>query len=442
MNKEIIVVGANQTGLIFATFARENGFDVTVYEAKKQDDVAYDWTDDMVEETFYEVGIPLPPKEIYTRKRNWTFVPPEKGVNVQMDLPEDQLDMAIYRRPFNAWLLKRAEDAGVKVHYETPVKRAIADGNRVIGVELENGEVLSAGLVVDCGGVNSHVRQSLPKTLKITTDIDKNDTFIVRRTFFNRPENTARPVYTNRAYLKHINERGISWCTLSHDEKSADVLIGRVGEMSDKTYENALADIRRDNEIVGDEIITGGQLLQIPVRHPLSRIIANGYALLGDSACMTIPMLGSGIASGMKASKILAEVISTPTTENPFSIENLYRYQARFMKEIGGKHSAVDLMKNWLLNSKPGEVDFLLEKGVVSRKILVEASAGHMIVMSPFEMAQSAVKGIRKLPLLLSLAVLLQKMKRECKVASNMPKKYDEDAFSKWEEKYEKPFKK
>ena len=112
------------------------------------------------------------------------------------------------------------------------------------------------------------------------------------------------------------------------------------------------------------------------------------------------------------------------------------------MKEIGGKHAAVDMMKNWLLNSKKGDVDFLLGKGVVSRKVLIEASAGHMIVMSPAEMAQAAVKGIAKLPLLLNLAMLLQKMKKECKTASNMPKYYDEAAFSKWEEKYEKPFRK
>ena len=61
MNKNIIVVGANQTGLVFAAFARNAGFDVTVYEAKKQCDVAYDWTDDMVEETFEEVGMLLMP---------------------------------------------------------------------------------------------------------------------------------------------------------------------------------------------------------------------------------------------------------------------------------------------------------------------------------------------------------------------------------------------
>ena len=70
MNKNIIVVGANQTGLVFAAFAKTAGFDVTVYEAKKQCDVAYDWTDDMVEETFEEVGMPLPPKgDLHEKKK-------------------------------------------------------------------------------------------------------------------------------------------------------------------------------------------------------------------------------------------------------------------------------------------------------------------------------------------------------------------------------------
>ena len=79
MNKNIIVVGANQTGLVFAAFAKTAGFDVTVYEAKKQCDVAYDWTDDMVEETFEEVGMPLPPKEIYTRKKTGRSCRPKKA---------------------------------------------------------------------------------------------------------------------------------------------------------------------------------------------------------------------------------------------------------------------------------------------------------------------------------------------------------------------------
>ena len=97
--------------------------------------------------------------------------------------------------------------------------------------------------------------------------------------------------------------------------------------MSDAVYGNALDDIRRDNAIVGRELMKGGQLLQIPVRRPLSRFVANGYAAVGDSACMTIPMLGSGMASGMKAAKILADTLSDSVCD-AFDTANLSRYQA------------------------------------------------------------------------------------------------------------------
>ena len=345
------------------------------------------------------------------------------------------------RSGLNEWLISLLPD-DVELYFDACVTRALTDGDVVYGVEFSNGETFECDLVVDCGGVNSLVRCSLPQNFQIQNEVSANDKFFVRREFFARPENCPLPKHPKKIYLKHKNENGISWCFLKKDDETFDVLVGRIGSLSDETYENALADLKEDNPVIGDKVSGGDVIFEIPVRRPLSNLVANGYVLLGDSACMTIPMLGSGMASGMKAGKMLSDVISSPATENPFSVENLYRYQARFMKEIGGKHAAVDMMKNWLLNSKKGDVDFLLGKGVVSRKVLIEASAGHMIVMSPAEMAQAAVKGIKKLPLLLNLAVLLQKMKKECKTASNMPKYYDETAFSKWEEKYEKPFRK
>ena len=441
MSKKIIVVGANQTGLAFAYLASKRGFEVTVYEAKEKSEVAYDWTDDMEESAFEDAGLPFPPENLYTRKRCWTFIAPKKEKNVFVEIPADKLDLSIYRRPFNDWLLTLAENAGAVVRYSTKVRRAVAKDDRIIGVELESGDFVSAGLVTDCGGVNSAVRRSLPESMKIQKNVAPSDTFFVRRAFFDRPDGTARPEFTNKAYLKHLGEAGISWCILSHDEKQADVLIGRVGNMSDAVYGNALDDIRRDNAIVGRELMKGGQLLQIPVRRPLPRFVASGYAAVGDSACMTIPMLGSGMASGMKAAKILADTLSDSNCD-VFGIANLYRYQAEFMKQTGGKHAAVDMMKNWLLNSRDGEVDFLLNKGVVSKKILIDASAGRMVEMSVPEMAVAAVKGFAKLPLLLQLAGLLAKMKKECRVASNMPKTFDEKAFDDWSAAYEKPFKK
>ena len=437
--KNIVVIGANQSGLAFAKFAADKGFDVKVFEAKARDNVAYDWTDDMMEETFPQVGLPLPPEEIHTRKRSWTFIPPAQNVKVFVPVPEEELDFAMYRRPFNAWLEELATRAGAKVQYETRVDRLLIEDGRAVGVVLADGTKVDAGLVVDCGGVNSPIRTSLPDDFGIEQNIDPNDTFMVRRTFFRRPEGTKRPQFTNCAYLKHLGENGISWCLLSYDEKSADVLIGRLGKLTDARYTNALADLRRDNPIIGKEVVTGGELLQIPVRHPIATMVSGGYALVGDSAYMTIPMLGSGMAAGMRAGRMLADVIADPVGD-PFSVENLYRYQKQYMKEIGAEHSAINMMKNWLLKTDDKNVDFLIGKGIVSKKMLVEASAGHMLRMTFPELVATGLRGIKRLDLLLELALLMGKMEKQLATAADMPEHYDKAALKAWRAKYEKAF--
>ncbi len=438
--KKIVVIGANQSGLAFAKFAADKGFDVKVFEAKAKDKVAYDWTDDMMEETFPQVGLPLPPEEIHTRKRSWTFIPPSQAVKVFVPVPEEELDFAMYRRPFNAWLEGLATEAGAEVHYETRVDRMLIEDGKAIGVVLADGTKVDAGLVVDCGGVNSPIRTSLPDDFGIEQKIDPNDTFVVRRTFFRRPEGTKRPQFTNCAYLKHLGENGISWCLLSYDEQAADVLIGRLGKLTDARYTNALADLRRDNPIIGKEIVTGGELLQIPVRHPIATMVSGGYALVGDSAYMTIPMLGSGMAAGMRAGRMLADVIGDPVGD-PFSVENLYRYQKQYMKEIGAEHSAINMMKNWLLKTDDRNVDFLIGKGIVNKKMLVEASAGHMLRMTLPELVSTALRGIQRLDLLLEMAGLMSKMEKQLAIAADMPEQYDKEALKVWRQKYEKAFK-
>lgn len=441
MDNKIAIVGANQGALALAVFAAKAGFEVSLYEAKQQKDMAYDWTDDMAPDTFSRIGLPMPPAKIYERKRNWSFIPPEKRVIKAIHIPENELDISVERRPLDRWLARLAEDAGAVITYGAAVKCANVDDNKVTGITLAAGETVEADLVVDCGGVNSAVRTGLPEIMHIQNTVKLSDTIFLRRTFFERPEGTKRPEHTNKAYLKHMEENGISWCLLSHDEKAADVLIGRMGELGDEVYNRALNDLKKENDIIGDKVLKGGQLLQIPVRHPLPRLVADGYVLLGDSACMTIPMLGSGLASGMRAAKILSEVIEKPDGER-FSIGNLYRYQMRFMREIGGEFAAVDLMKNWLLQSKEGQADFLLESGVVTESMLKDSAMGKALKPTLAEMAAAGIRGRRRIPLLLQMVALLQKMIKERKIAENMPGSYDEEAFSKWEKKYEKAFEK
>ena len=435
---KIVVIGANQGALAFACFAAREGFDVTLYEAKKEQDVAYDWADDVIAAVFDRTGLPRPEQNRAFDARDTTLIPPGKGKYIHLKAPQSEVAIPVYRRELNKMLASLAKQAGAKINYECAVKSAITDNNRVYGVLLEDGTEVLSGLTVDCGGVNSAVRMSLPDSLHIPQNAKPSEMFFVRRTFFERTPGSERPIDTNKVYLKHLNERGISWCFLSHEEDTADVLVGRLDGLSDSTFTRALDDLKSENAIIGERVIKGGQQLLIPVRRPISRMFAEGYALLGDSAYMTIPLIGSGIGNGIEAGRILADVISSPRGKS-FGCKNLYRYQKRYMAEIGAEHACVDMLKNWFLNSGDDDVDFLLDEGVVSDKML-QSTSGEMASITLPDILTSVYRGMKRPALMKELAGLIANIARLSKTAKNLPEQYNDGDLLLWQEKYDSAF--
>lgn len=436
MNKgKIVVVGANQGALAFACFAAESGFDVTLYEQKNKNDVAYDWADELVASTFEKLGIERPPKVLTGPKPQTILVSPDRKNHVTIPQSPKEADIPVDRHQLNDLLYKRAVKAGAKIIYNCAVKGAIYESMKICGIVLENGEEIRTDLVVDCGGAESVVRSTLPEELHIPQRINPDDMFFVRRTYFERAENSREPEIWRRIYLRHMNERGISWCWLSLDEKMSDVLIGRLGRLDDETHIRAVDDLRKDNEILGTKVIKGGQLLKIPIRHNISRMVANGYALVGDSAYMTIPMIGSGMANSMTAAKMLCDVIAKPLG-NPYSVQNLYRYQYKYIKEIGGALACVELFKNYALNESNGEIDFLMSQNVVSDSLLQDIS-GELNKIPAGEIFKSITRGMKKPSVMGRLAKLVVKMGLLIKTSKAIPEHYNDKELCKWQKKYD-----
>ena len=434
MKGTVAIIGANQTGLFAAKLFSEQGFSVFVFEKNSRENAAYEWTDDISPSVFKEVGLPFPPNDIFTRTGSLAFVPP--GHNpVFVPKNEEEPDINVSRRGLNEWLISLLSE-GVELYFDACVTRALTDGDVVYGVEFSNGETFECDLVVDCGGVNSLVRRSLPQIFQIQNEVNANDKLFVKRAFFARPENCPRPEHPKKIYLKHKNENGISRCFLKNDDVTSDVLVGRIGSLSDETYENAIADLKEDNPVIGDKVSGGDVIFEIPVRRTLSNIVANGYVLLGDSACMTIPLIGSGIGSGLKAAKMLADAFAAADKE-PFSKKNLYRYQLKFMREIGGKHAAIELIRNKLLSSRGNEIDDLVKSGVMEGLVSVASGGSAKRLVKSF-----LALFFKYFSLWKTLFGVLIKAACVVSHATKMPPRFDEKEFEKWREKYDKPFNK
>ncbi|MDR3216490.1 MAG: NAD(P)/FAD-dependent oxidoreductase [Clostridiaceae bacterium] len=428
---KIIIIGAGQGGLSAAYGLAKGGHDVVVYEARKEDELIYDWHDDVNCKVFKDLKIPVPDESEYFLKNYWSFNGPFSDRWVKVIQDPEKLDWSMERRPLSRILTARAREAGAVIKFETPVEKLVFGEESVKGATVYGEDILAA-LVIDSSGVFSKFRASLPASFGIAKQPGKEDVFEVYRAFYNMKPDTKTPsLHTNKAYLKHLGRNGISWC-IADPSGQVNVLVGTVGELTDKDFAAAMEHLKKDNDFLGDILLRGGSICNIPVRYPITKMVADGYALIGDAAFMTIPMLGSGIASSIYAGDILAEVVNR---KNSARAADLWEYQCKFMRKLGAVHVAVDVLKRWMLTADNDDVRYLMESGIVSENDMKYVSVGEMLVLKPVDLIKKLLIGWKKLPLLLTLNKVLMKGKKGYKLAMKIPVTYKPAKVAAWERK-------
>lgn len=434
---KIIIVGAGIGGMVSAEKLGKLGFDVTVYEKSPSlNEMRYDWHDDVSPKIFRRLGMDIP--EEHFKKRSWTFCSPyEKSVR-EFTQDESDPDLSMERRPLNVMLYNRAKDYAKFVFGKT-VDAPVIRGDKVVGVVID-GEEIICDLVVDSAGAYSPVRTKLPSAFGVS-QIEDDEVFEAYRAFYRREEGSPDPKYTNKVYMKHLGEPGISWTILDNDATLVNVLVGRIGSLDEKTKNEAVDYMRKRNPILGDEIVRGGYNVIIPVRYPSTRAVANGYVAIGDSAFQTIPLLGSGIASSMLAAEILAESIGANMSkgvkgEELFSVKRLWSYQVGIFREFGGQHCGVDVMKRWLLTQSDEMVDWMFGSKILSNDDLIKVASGNLVKIGVKEAVQKVrAVGPSKIGVLLKMNAMLTRSIKAERIGKAIPRSFSENAVKNWEKR-------
>jgi len=433
---KIVFIGAGMGALVASERLARKGFEVSVFEKKTYDSITYDWHDDINKDAFLAYDLPMPEEGTYFIKNNWSFLPPSEKVEITLNIPKEELDLSTERRPLAHQYIDRAKDI-VDFRFGTEVESLIIEGEKVKGI-VAGGKEIFADLVVDNSGAMSPFRASLPKSAGIEAMPAEDEIFVAYRGFHAMDKSVKAPENPNRAYLKHLGEKGISW-SLIDPSGTVNVLIGRVGKLDDETFDRAYAALKKSNPEITDEVVRGGIRCIIPIRRPLTKMMTDGYAAIGDSAFMTIPMLGSGIESSMKAACMLADVI---IKNNSCDKKVLWQYQREYYLKRGAEHIGVDLLKRWLLECAPENLDWLFEKGIVGANDIAGGATGGLMKLGFKDIVVKACKGISRLPLLLELSGVFNKCTKVTKIGKAIPEEYDEEEIVKWENKIKAFFEK
>ncbi len=437
---EIIVAGAGHGGLVAAWKLAQLGHKVTVYERYARENLGYDQKDPVDSAYFDYAGITYP-EEWHAPNNVITLVPIDETV-APVTLPEEKSasTLIVERRELLAFLIDLCEKAGVHFAFGCEVREPVVLGSRIIGIMTSQG-IRLADLIIDACGIDSPVRRNLPDFTHVQKELGRFDRLNVYRAYYNRIEGKPDPEHRYYVYVNANGTVGFTWLITEPD--SADILIARFGEVTEADIKENLDFVCEKNEHVGRELVRGGKVVDIPVRQPLAVFIADGYAAVGDSACMTIPLKGSGIGYSIKAGSILARAVEADR-DGLFNCDTLWKYEREFFHEIGFAACTIALEKNLLPYLTAKDVSDFIASGILTAEELAELNTDKIEYLRKNKIV-STVKN--KLKLLNEMPELRNKglkivgwFGRVKLVEPLFPTKYDRDDVEKWAEHYNEFF--
>ena len=440
--KKIIVAGAGHGGIVAAYHLAKDGFDVTIYEQGEKGKLGHEQSDFIQPDGFEKSGIPIP-EEYYVKRTPITFCVLGTDIKplVQENKPET-FDVEIDRNALYSHLLELAEEAGVKIVYGCRIESPLMLGSRIIGIRTSCGDFY-ADLVIDACGVDSVLRSALPPSFHIQQQAEKFDVLKVYRAYFDKNKDVSDCDYRFKVSLLPGEFCGITWVFTCED--SVDILIGSLNELSESDIEHYLNIHRSENSHLGSELVRGGKVTSIPVRQPLAVMVADGYAAIGDSAFMAIPINGSGIGCSMRAGKILADCVKADK-DGLFNCESLWGYQSDYFHEIGSRSCVLAIVKSFLLKIGQDDMAYTFKEQIISSKDFekfynIEGIVNHLTVLKPAEIRSRAKKVLNRSNFRKLLSDAAKDITRFLIIETKFPEKYDSEAAAKWDEMYNGFFK-
>ena len=435
--KKILVAGAGHGGLSAAAILSKNGFDVTVIEKECRENIGHDWHDAMDIPAFKFADIPVPDESEFRRGLNMCYYNPKKTASIVMDGGPGVSSsncITIDRKFLINYLIDHCESCGVKFIFGTKILSAICEGTRVTGIKTEEAEGEKdyfADMIIDAAGMFSPVRRSLPDEFDIEKDFDEADTFEIFRAYYENTEKyITSPNYS--VFFYNCGKPGLDWVITEEDYM--DVLIGKFGSITEEEIEESLRNIRENYPGIGTVPVRGGVTAKIPLAKTVSRLVADSYALIGDSASMTVPLNGSGIDLSLQAGKLLATAVMA-SAKNGFRKEELWQYQYKYFTLFGNSLIPIAVMRRFLSAVRSEDIDFFLEKGILTETEIGMAGGNFSAVNAKYVIDKmiAAAPEIKLLPHLMKTAKSLPLLPVVQKI---MPAVWDDQKVRRWTELY------
>ncbi len=433
---KIIVAGAGFGGLQAAKMLAAKGHEVTIYEKSPEAEVGYNWFDDVDYKMFSDTGLKVP--EGSYRTEDISLIPPFTEDNIAVSIPKEQRSWRVNRRVLQTQMIKDALAKGAKIIYDTPCRKLIIKGDKIGGIVAgSDKEKIYCDLVIDACGIGSPLRKSLPDNFDILKEPDESEYYSAFRGIFDSYPEQPLPKQKKKLFVKFMGQPGLSRVICEPDGR-IDVFISKLGRMSRFEYETLFRQLRIENQFIGYEDLEKGIFAKLPVRFPLTKMVADGYVAVGDSAFMATAILGCGIGDAVRGGQILADTI---IETDDFTAKSLWKYQVTYFKQVAADRFYYDSMRRALFASKSDEIRFLLEGRFLTDEELRNIVLGKGIYASAGFILSKFSIGRRKFKFFIEVIKALSRGKKAAALAAQIPSRYDRSRVSSWQKKVEEFYK-
>jgi geranylgeranyl reductase family protein len=428
---DVIVVGAGTGGCSTALFAAKRGLKVCILDAKRALDIGRKVCGDAIgKHHFDNLGIPYPMDAIINEVKGMKLYSPSRSAVFEI-VGEGVSGFMLKRHAFGQNLLREALNSGAELYDSTRALKPIVDGGRIIGVVAERRGVrmeFKGRVTVDASGAVAVLRRGIPEESLPERDVKPKDIQVAYREIRVIEEGYDGCEYAE-IYLSRIYAPGgYAWIFPRGDgtvNVGVGVQCGR-GYPNPKTLLHKFLDTVRG---IGDAILDAGGGL-VPTRRPLASLVANGFILVGDSACQVNPIHGGGIGPSMYAGKLAAEAIVEAYDRGLFTAEELWMYNVRYMRSYGAKQAALDILRRFLQGLSDKDIDYGMSVRLLSERDILRASMYGALKISMLEKIKRFARGLGRPGLLIKLRKTTEMMGEARRLYERFPENVGE--FKKW----------
>lgn len=434
---DVIVVGAGSGGLVAARVAAHAGLRVLVLDRSRRSRLGHDWCDVVEEGIFAEVGLARPPPAMHRPTTTPAFASPSLATILRADeatsapLPFLYLDR---KRWLDALARDVAEHPNIELRDDVEVTKPLLSGTRVYGVCVRRGggdEPIDATWVVDASGAASAIGRHVPYTHPHAPDpVHARDMFVAVKEMIPRREAGLPHGCTDIMLPGYAG--GFGWM-MSFWEGITDV---GVALPSDRAPGRLRAELDRLRARLGvpreKPWRRGGGVL--PARRARTRLVGDGWVVIGDAACQVNPSNGAGIASSMRAGHLAARAIVAACRSGPPRATRVWSYPHAYLRTEGAAYAGLDALRVHFQRFDETELEDGFARKLITHRDLIapflDAAIPALDVTDALSRGLRGATRPRFLVKLLRALAAAQRMKRHYE---RVPAEHDEVAIAEWE---------